>query len=109
MHEFNTNVYIYTFMSRKNLQKKKESKAFSEVHNSLVLKDHFFFFLVALGLTAAWGFSLVAVIRGCSRGGARASHCGDFSRSRTWARGLAGSVVGTRGLSCSVVHEIFLD
>ena len=53
-------------MSRKNLQKKKECKAFSEVHNSLVLKDPFFFFLVALGLIAAWGFSLVAVIRGCS-------------------------------------------
>ena len=44
-----------------------------------------------------------------SRCGVRASHSGGFSHSGAWAQGLAGSVVGTRGLSCSVVHEIFLD
>ena len=47
------------------------------VQNMLI--NFFFFFFTALGLHCRWGFSLVAVSRGCSPCSTWASHCSGFS------------------------------
>ena len=99
-------------MWRKTLQKKKESKAFisfSEVHNSLVLKGHFFLFFLIFGCSGPYcctGFSLWRAGLLSRRG---AAHRGGFSCFGARALGLAGSIVVTHGLSCSVAREIFPD
>ena len=56
-----------------------------------------------------WAFSSCGKQGLLSSYGAWTSHCGGFSCFKAQALGYAGSVAVVHGLSCPMVHRIFLD